>query len=266
MLTKLIKYEFKSTGVRFLSAFAVYIAIGTILLTIFHSHAVLSAMILPLGGMALGVITFVTLFQRYNSNLYGQEGYLMFTLPVKGWQLLLSKLITACIWLLALTAVGFATATALVFAYTTPSQQSLMAKGLGQVMQYGWPIFFLIFNILINAVGSILEIYFAITVSRLPIWRKLGVLMGFVTFFVVSLIESIPYAVMTKAGLVVTQTAPKVTSDSYQLVVNIIPTLVTRAIVCNGFVFWLDLAWTVVFSAGVFFAITWLMDKKTSLK
>ena len=41
--------------------------------------------------MALGAYTCVITIQRFYKGLLGQEGYLMFTLPVKNWQLVFSK-------------------------------------------------------------------------------------------------------------------------------------------------------------------------------
>ena len=41
--------------------------------------------------MALGAYTCVVTIQRFYKGLLGQEGYLMFTLPVKNWQLVFSK-------------------------------------------------------------------------------------------------------------------------------------------------------------------------------
>lgn len=41
--------------------------------------------------MALGAFTVVVIVQRFYKGLLGEEGYLMFTLPVKTWQLVFSK-------------------------------------------------------------------------------------------------------------------------------------------------------------------------------
>lgn len=48
--------------------------------------------------MALGVLTIVVTIQRFRKNLLGDEGYLMFTLPVSTSSLILSKCITALIY------------------------------------------------------------------------------------------------------------------------------------------------------------------------
>ena len=48
-----------------------------------------------------GLISIFVTFQRYYKNVLGQEGYLMNTLPVKSWELILSKGILSSIWTIA---------------------------------------------------------------------------------------------------------------------------------------------------------------------
>lgn len=114
MLGKLLKYEIKSTarlllpmyiavllfGVinRFLNPFGVVEASNS--LTV---QTVLSAFSMFLYiGLIIGVLvmTFVIMIQRFYKNLLGDEGYLMFTLPVKTWQHIISKLLVSMLWLI----------------------------------------------------------------------------------------------------------------------------------------------------------------------
>ena len=48
--------------------------------------------------VAMVVVTFVVILQRFYKNLLEGEGYLMHTLPVPTWMLVASKLIAAVIW------------------------------------------------------------------------------------------------------------------------------------------------------------------------
>ena len=45
--------------------------------------------------ISISAITLIIMVQRFYKNLLGDEGYLMFTLPVKTWQNVLNKLIFA---------------------------------------------------------------------------------------------------------------------------------------------------------------------------
>ena len=55
--------------------------------------------------VAIMVLTAVVIIQRFNKSLIGDEGYLMFTLPVSHAQLLCSKLFAGVIWIVAGTLV-----------------------------------------------------------------------------------------------------------------------------------------------------------------
>ena len=57
--------------------------------------------------VAITVLTIMTVIQRFNTSLIGNEGYLMFTLPVTHAQLLSSKLIGAMLWSVIGTCVMF---------------------------------------------------------------------------------------------------------------------------------------------------------------
>ena len=117
MLRKLIKHELRATSKIFLSLFAAVVALmggfqmiflvarlltgrddtHPLLALLFGLFSVLSAFAL-LAMMAVLVIVPV---QRFYKNLLGDEGYLMFTLPATPAQQILSKLITALIWMFA---------------------------------------------------------------------------------------------------------------------------------------------------------------------
>ncbi len=110
MLGKLIKYEFKATGRTLLPLYGAVILFAFInkmfLGDFFINGETFLGEIPQAIGMMVYVTTliatfFVTLFiiiQRYRTNLLGDEGYLMNTIPVKSWQNITSKLIVSCVW------------------------------------------------------------------------------------------------------------------------------------------------------------------------
>lgn len=53
------------------------------------------------------VVSLVVIIQRFYKNLLGDEGYLMFTLPVKTWKLVMSKLLVAIFWILLSAVIGW---------------------------------------------------------------------------------------------------------------------------------------------------------------
>ncbi len=56
--------------------------------------------------VAMGVLTVVSIIQRFYKNLLGDEGFLMFTLPVSSTTLLGSKMLAAMLWTIASSMVG----------------------------------------------------------------------------------------------------------------------------------------------------------------
>ena len=123
MLGKLIKYEFKAMGRVMLPLYVVMIFLAGLLSfnlktgmndsaqSLLQKFAIILAFLFFAAVMAVFVVMVIMVIQRFYKNLLGTEGYLMFTLPVSTWQHILSKALTAMIWIVlgiaAGTAAGF---------------------------------------------------------------------------------------------------------------------------------------------------------------
>lgn len=115
MLGKLMKYEFKATG-RLLVPLYIALMIFTIINKLFMGDAmyadlgtstsfrnfiqVVTMIIYVVIMVSIFIATLVIIIQRYRTNLLGDEGYLMNTLPVKSWQNIMSKLLVSSIWMI----------------------------------------------------------------------------------------------------------------------------------------------------------------------
>lgn len=112
MLGKLLKYELKATARLFLPLYFIVLMLG-IANKIFNTFDILrnsvgfniQNMLSFIGSMlyfalivGILVMTLVIMVQRFYKNLLGDEGYLMFTLPVNTWEHILSKLIVSILW------------------------------------------------------------------------------------------------------------------------------------------------------------------------
>ena len=118
MLGKLIKHEFKATARIFLFVYIALIVISAINMIvvpwefvgdtstgIVATGSVLSNFLKGITGFmymivvaATAVVTLIVNISRYYKNLMGDEGYLMFTLPVSKESLVISKLIVGFVW------------------------------------------------------------------------------------------------------------------------------------------------------------------------
>lgn len=110
MLGKLIKHELNATGRIFLPLYFIILIlslVNRVLITIDLSSGPLNTLrgfmiaAYALSIVATLVVTFIIMIMRFYRNLMTDEGYLMFTLPVKPSQLINAKLITSLLWNIA---------------------------------------------------------------------------------------------------------------------------------------------------------------------
>ena len=113
MLSKLFKYELKATARLFLPIYLTILIFAVINRFFFslpnmgESMTISSIMMfismLVYVSLMIGMVlmTLVVMIQRFYKNLLGDEGYLMFTLPVQSWKHILSKLTTSMLWTIA---------------------------------------------------------------------------------------------------------------------------------------------------------------------
>ncbi len=106
MMLKLLKNDFISTG-RIMGVIYVIVAgisAGTLISHYLKSGedmTVAEAMgiaLLLVVSLCLFVLTVVFVLSDFQKSLYGEQGYLTFTLPVKSWMILASKVIVASVW------------------------------------------------------------------------------------------------------------------------------------------------------------------------
>lgn len=107
MLKKLLKHELYATGKILLPLYGITLIISLVNrilinintlsgpIKIIQSFAIMAYVI---SIIATVFVTFVIIILRFYKNLMSDEGYLMFTLPVKPSQLINSKLIVSLIW------------------------------------------------------------------------------------------------------------------------------------------------------------------------
>lgn len=107
MLGKLLKYELKGTAHYFLPLFAamlVFSVLNRLLGSVFNTTNWVIGILIFIEVVlitAIVVMTLVITIQRFYKNLLGNEGYLMFTLPVSTHHNILAKLLAGTLWNIA---------------------------------------------------------------------------------------------------------------------------------------------------------------------
>lgn len=206
MLGKLIKNEFKQTSK---SLIAVYAAAGVSILLMLLSYltkiawlgATGSGALILIGVLAI-VMTLVMVITNFARSLYGPQGYLSFTLPVKCSSLLFSKFLVSFIWIIISYVVMILTV--FIVVWYTKSQTNGMIEGVFSMVSElqivgDLPTLRLILEyLLILGSGSIITvisfvsfIYFAITVANTRKFQAKPLLFGMIFFFIVYIINKI---------------------------------------------------------------------------
>ena len=208
MLGKLIKHEFKETSKLMLPLYLVLVVItilGRIVAqsimnsgnadssTVMAIFNILSVFIYVVGLIVISIASYIYLIMRFYKNLFSNEGYLMHTLPVTSWQLLISKLVTAFIWFISETILIFLSifcifANNYVFeeiskflnAYGGFDGLTRTFCGMGGVQTVLYFVLFLI----ISCLSGILLPYVSICIGQL--WQKHKVAGSFLSFFGIS--------------------------------------------------------------------------------
>nr|WP_308742317.1 hypothetical protein [uncultured Anaerocolumna sp.] len=140
MLGKLLKYEFKATS-RILIPLYLILLITTgmnrliLLLDIFEGSLMIIPMIMKtlfiLSVITIFITAFILMIYRFYKNLLSDEGYLMFTLPAKTHQLIISKYLATLTWLLVSIIIIIGSA---VLAIGTPENIKLVLNNLNEFL------------------------------------------------------------------------------------------------------------------------------------
>ncbi len=196
MLSKLLKYEMKATARIFLPLFAVVLLSATMnrLITIFAPKgwevpAVISMVLYVTILVGMFVVTAVMMIQRFYKNLLSEEGYLMFTLPVKPWMHIISKLLLAMMWALVSIAVAIGSVVIIASAQIfKPEVVSQIGQVVSQIYAYEGAWLFtaeFVLLVLVGGIAKILMVYASIAVGHLvnnhKILASLGAYIGLST-------------------------------------------------------------------------------------
>ncbi|MEG2788187.1 MAG: hypothetical protein RR942_10230 [Romboutsia sp.] len=104
MLGKLLKYELKATFKFFIPMYLVIVGMCILngFFMISDNVVVGQRIVVSIIGallVALVTLTIIVCINRFRNNLLGDEGYLMFTIPIKTYKIILSKYICSILWI-----------------------------------------------------------------------------------------------------------------------------------------------------------------------
>ncbi len=261
MLSKLIKHELKATGKYLLPMYLILLVVSLfdrIVLSLDIFHGVLAVipgfltMAYIVSIIAIILITFVLMIMRFYKNLLGEEGYLMFTLPIRADQLLTTKLVVSTIWTL-LSSVTVIASLLIAFASSDTLREIIdgFQEGFGELYDiFGGSLALLIIEfivmILLGISMNTLMIYVSIAVGQL--FNGHRVLGSFIAYMGIYITTQIVLSIIIGVGGLILN-GPLEKIHSVPSVIIPIGLLIIGAI-----------------SAVYYFAITYIFRKKLNLE
>ena len=204
MLGTLLKYEFKAVGRILLPLFGAWLIAAALLGLSIGGDGGQSVLFMALtallyGGVAMAalILTTIILIQRFYNNLLGNEGYLMFTLPVSTGQHIINKLLSASAWGTIGTVVAIASGILIAMTIEGPAtlfeEIQFMVGDLQVVLGEGGITFLLMLEMLVviflafGVIGA--KVYAAIAVGHQ--WsnhRIMGAIIAYIGFGIIETI------------------------------------------------------------------------------
>lgn len=258
---KLIKYEiigkYKALGILSI----IIIILNLLLLTRWNSWGkgpviALSIMI----STVATVVLFIWCIGIFSHDVYDDKGYLTFTIPQSGYSILGSKLIVSLIFSIIISIVSG------IFIYGFTINAVDISKELdtaGVKINIITSVLFVV-SMYAESILGLLEIYFAITITRLAIFRKkLGKFIAFVAFIIEMVIlgfvnwglgKIFPQELHVKIFNGVSGSIANFSGSGTDIVTNGISIEIVR-----------DLVFPIVLFIGLFIATSYMIEKKIDL-
>ncbi len=249
MLSKLFKHEIKATSRLLLPIYLVLVVLTVmdriaLNLDIFNGTLAIIpgfiTMAYIVSIIAIVIVSFVIIVMRFYKNLITDEGYLMFTLPVKPNQLINSKLLVSMIWTVASIAAVIVSLLA-VFASpdTLPHFWEELKMAMAEIKhEFGSYTALLIIEfilmIVFSLINNILEIYASIAIGQLFNGHK--VLGSFAAYIGISTVLQIVITVILLiAGLIFKKTITEINA----IPLLVFPLTLFYLIATNVLFYWL---------------------------
>lgn len=274
MLGKLLKNEFIATG-RIMGA--LYAVVAVIMAYVLGSYYIakdtastgqmLGIMVLLLISSCSFILTAVVMITNFQKSLYGDQGYLSFTLPVKGSMLLISKIITSTVWFVAAFACLMGTAAITFFVL----KEDVIGEETYSTIETLLPMFLegksvatIVTSLIISMISYFLrfavitlEMYFAISLANTRHFQKKYLLWTIVfTIAVLFVVERVSSFIADNItfGVSVVGNSLSIVTDYSQLATG------------AGFTDLVSVITYILFGIGLYYATFYVMNKKVNIR
>lgn len=264
MFGKLMKYELKSLSKGLLPLYGAILVVAAINAFMLGSSAeinvdgwaqITAIMLYTALCVSVAVMTLVVIVQRFYKGLLGQEGYLMFTLPVPTWQLTCSKLLGASLMSILSGIVGITSV--LILGAGTFVGHDFFTE-LRELFSYinGESILLLleiVIGMLSDILASICQIYLAIALGHLSNQHRVA--MSIVWYIAINTGLTFIGAILTN----LTINAPGITDFIFGAIFH------SGSVNMHAFM-WIGIAVSAVQGAVFYFATNYILKNKLNLE
>lgn len=195
MLGRLFKYEMKATARILMPIYIAMLAIAGISRislnikadkgSLFSFLNEMNAIVFSISIISVFVITAIVIIWRFYRAVSSDEGYLLFTLPVKTDCIILSELLCALVWCTVISVIMFLTVFIMVINLDmdgTVLNFSYIADFVSKISPQGWyGVVMLLGNIILSCIAEIICVYCAISIASL--FRKQKIILS-VAFYI----------------------------------------------------------------------------------
>lgn len=244
-----MKYEIKGSYKFILGVIAIFLILNTISYIKISSDYIRFIAYMILFGTSLAAFLYIV--GSFKNELYEDRGYLTFTLPLTGREILGSKLIVAMMW--------FAILGTIVFLHNLFMMSWISKVSLSEILEYFSSVdiniikmfLYCMMLLIIGVIITLLLIYFSMALSRVSLKNKKIGGIWFVVFLVLSIVF---FYFLAK----ITSWIPySIDMSTFKVVVPL-----------NGSIFNLNIAgfiYTIVVGVGVFLTTGYIIDNKIDL-
>lgn len=200
MLGKVIKHDLRASSPLYgvACAIALFFALAAVINRAGNNDfSYLRSAPFLITGCTIAILVLVILFLvhtalRYQKSMYGDEGYLTFTLPVRTAELVGGKFIAAAVWGIIICLLCGVLCFSILYGAVAPSATEQFwneVRNIWAIAEIRNTLLLVVVALLLGILEQIAIIYLAVTLGHLPCFRRANGILALVFYFVITFAE-----------------------------------------------------------------------------
>ncbi|SJZ45169.1 hypothetical protein [Anaerorhabdus furcosa] len=196
-MLKLIKYEMIHSYRSFAIIFGVFLLACVLVPFLPYDISIIGATLIMFAFFGISIAVFVTIIRNYNTSMFKKPGYLTLTLPVSTHELVISKVLSALIWLFITSVILFLGLIILVMAVmVVEGYQVNLFEIINEIFKnfskFDFAsLFSLLFQLTVQSIVTILGFFALTTILQTKYTRNHKTALGFIIFVLYAFVTAI---------------------------------------------------------------------------